>query len=86
MKLKQLLTIIDTEWVKENPDTAYELIEEQDRQHKAAVDRGKKRNKRIKHIETGLIFDSMTEAASYFNKSNASMSKWMKQNKLIEID
>lgn len=26
-KLKQLLTIIDTDWVKSNPDTAYELIE-----------------------------------------------------------
>jgi len=25
-KLKQLLTIIDTEWVKENPDTAMDLI------------------------------------------------------------
>ena len=27
MKLKQLLTIIDADWIKENPDTAYELIE-----------------------------------------------------------
>ena len=26
-KLKQLITMIDTDWVKSNPDTAYELIE-----------------------------------------------------------
>lgn len=25
-KLKQLLTIIDAEWIKENPDTAMDLI------------------------------------------------------------
>ena len=26
-KLKQLLTIIDADYIKDNPDTAYELIE-----------------------------------------------------------
>ena len=26
-KLKQLLTIIDKDYIKDNPDTAYELIE-----------------------------------------------------------
>jgi len=46
---------------------------------------GGKVSKRVKHVETGLEFNSMTEAAEHFGKRPESMSRWLKEGKLIKM-
>lgn len=41
--------------------------------------------KKIKHLETGLEFDSMTDAANYFNKRPETMTRWMKQGMIVKM-
>lgn len=43
------------------------------------------KNKKIKHLESGLEFNSMIDAANYFNKRPETMTRWLKYGILVKM-
>ena len=46
--------------------------------------KGGKASKKVKDTVTGKTFDSLQDAAKYFNKNVDTMSRWLKKNRLVE--
>lgn len=85
-KYKDKIIVNEDSTIDLNPviKDLFEEIEEQC--NKERINRENHSKKKVKSIEDNIVFDSMEEAASYYNKSRASMTKWKKQGKLIEIE
>lgn len=47
--------------------------------------RKKVKQKEVKDIETGLMFDSMSSAAAYFNVRQSVITKWKKKGRIIQV-
>ena len=46
--------------------------------------KGGKVGKKVKDTKTGKVFDSLQDAAKYFNKNVDTMSRWLKKKRLVE--